>query len=240
VTADRALIEDVRARLAAEADPARAADQQRYMKSSMPYFGVTMPRATGIAKAVFRKHPLSTYEAWRDTILALFREAAHRELWYIAEQLAEWPAYREYARRRESLAIYEVLITEGAWWDIVDGAAAHLVGGLFTTEREWVTARMREWSTDSHLWKRRTSIICQLARKQDTDLALLADCIEVNLADRDFFIRKAIGWALREYSKSDPHTVIRYVEEHRDVLSPLSKREALKRVLKVGLVNAVP
>ncbi|MGE3960839.1 MAG: DNA alkylation repair protein [Dehalococcoidia bacterium] len=240
MSVDHALIEDVRSRLAAEGDAARAAEQQRYMKSSMPYLGVTLPRTTAIAKAVFAEHPLASYDDWSDTVLALFREATHRELWYVAEQLAEWRAYRIHARRLDSLKVYEAIITEGAWWDIVDGVAAHLVGGLFETDAAWTAARMREWSTDGHLWKRRTSIICQLRRKELTDLPLLYDCIGPNLADRDFFVRKAIGWALRELSKTRPDEVARYVEEHREALSPLSKREALKRLLKDGVVAAIP
>ena len=240
MTANRALIEDIHARLAAEADPERAAGQQRYMKSELPYYGVTMPRTVAIGKECFRAHPIEDYEDWRDTVLALFQEAERRELWYVAEQLAEWPAYRAYAQRLESLDLYEVLITGGAWWDIVDGVAAHLVGGLFETDAAWTAARMREWSTDEHLWKRRTSIICQLRRRADVDLALLYDCIEPNLGDRDFFIRKAIGWALREVSKTQPDEVIRYVHEHRDALSGLSKREALKGVLKAGMLDAIP
>lgn len=240
MSVDRALIEDVRARLAAQADPVRAAGQQRYMKSSMPYLGVTLPRITAIAKEVFAAHPLAGYDDWRETVLALFRDAEHRELWYVAEQLAEWRAYREYAARLDSLEVYEAIITGGAWWDIVDGVASHLVGGLFQTDAAWLSARMREWSTDDHLWKRRTSIICQLRRRADVDLGLLYDCIAPNLDDRDFFIRKAIGWALREVAKTQAHEVIRYVEEHRDTLSGLSKREALKNVLKSGLVERVP
>jgi len=240
MTANHALIEDVRARLAAEADSERATGQQQYMKSELPYYGVTMPRTVAITKELFRAHPIEGYDEWRDTVLALFHEADRRELWYVAEQLAEWPAYREYARRLESLDLYEVLITEGAWWDIVDGVSAHLVGGLSETDPAWTAARMREWSTDEHLWKRRTSIICQLRRRSDVDLELLYDCIEPNLGDRDFFIRKAIGWALREVAKTQPHEVIRYVREHRHALSALSKREALKNVLKDGLVAEVP
>jgi len=240
VTANRALIDDVRARLSAEADTDRADAQQRYMKSALPYFGVTMPRTVAITKVVFRTHPLEGYDDWRDTILAMFREATHRELWYAAVQLAEYPAYRVHARQRESLGLYEALITEAAWWDVVDTVAAHLVGGLFEADAVWVADRMREWSTDVDLWKRRTSIICQLGRRADLDLPLLYECIAPNVADRDFFIRKAIGWALREASKTQPHEVIRYVEEHRAELSGLSKREALKRALKAGLVERVP
>src|SRR5690606_29384313 len=161
-------------------------------------------------------------------------------LWYATIELAEYRGHRHYARRLESLEIYEVIITEGAWWDVVDATASHLVGGIFQVDAAWVSARMREWSVDGHLWKRRTSILCQLRRGAEVDLPLLYDCVAPNINDRDFFIRKAIGWALREVAKSQPQEVIRYVEAHREALSGLSKREALKNVLKAGLIERVP
>ena len=89
---------------------------------------------------------------------------------------------------------------------------------------------MRAWSADSNLWKRRVSIICQLSFKRDTDLELLYANIEPNLGDREFFIRKAIGWALRQYAHTDPHEVTRYVRAHEAQLSGLSRREALKNL----------
>jgi 3-methyladenine DNA glycosylase AlkD len=92
---------------------------------------------------------------------------------------------------------------------------------------------MRAWSRDENMWKRRVSIICQLGFKGDTDLDLLYDCIEPNLSDREFFIRKAIGWALRDYAWHDPHEVARYVDEHDDHLSPLSRREATKHIARL-------
>jgi 3-methyladenine DNA glycosylase AlkD len=84
------------------------------------------------------------------------------------------------------------------------------------------------WSVDEDMWKRRASIIAQVKRRGDTDFALLADCIEPNRGDREFFIRKAIGWALRAYAWTDPATVVAYCETHE--LSGLSRREALKNV----------
>jgi 3-methyladenine DNA glycosylase AlkD len=89
---------------------------------------------------------------------------------------------------------------------------------------------MRRWSKDSDLWKRRAAILCQIRFKRDTDLALLYDCIEPNLADNQFFMRKAIGWALRQYAWVDPREVKRYVKKNRARLSGLSIREALKNV----------
>lgn len=240
MTVHRGLLEAARDALAEAADPERAPGQQAYMKSALPYFGVTADGTRAVGRDVVAAHPFTTYEDWRDSILALFREATRRELWYLALHVAQARPYREYAARLESLALYEALIVEAGWWDVVDEVAAHLVGGLFSTDAAWTTAQMRAWSTDPHLWKRRTSIICQLRRKAEVDLDLLYACIEVNTADRDFFIRKAIGWALREVAKTQPDEVARYVAAHASELSPLSKREALKNLLKAGTVTAVP
>ena len=92
---------------------------------------------------------------------------------------------------------------------------------------------MRSWSRDRNLWKRRSSIICQINRKDETDLDLLFDCIEPNLSHGDFFVRKAIGWALRDLAWTDLETVEAYVESHYDRFSPLSRREALKNAEKI-------
>ena len=92
---------------------------------------------------------------------------------------------------------------------------------------------MRAWSHDTNMWKRRVSIICQLGRRERTDLDLLYDCIEPNLDDREFFARKAIGWALRDYAWHDPHEVDRYVREHSDRMSGLSRREATKNLARL-------
>ena len=97
---------------------------------------------------------------------------------------------------------------------------------------------MRRWSRDPHMWKRRSAILCQLGFKGDTDLKLLYDCIEPNLDDnhsgslvaRECFIRKAIGWALRQYAWSNPREVKRYVKANTSRLSGLSVREALKNI----------
>jgi len=121
------------------------------------------------------------------------------------------------------------MITTGAWWDYVDEVSHH-VGMLLRSQPEPMKRVMREWSRDKDLWKRRVSIICQISFKRDTDLDLLYSNIEPNLAERNFFIRKAIGWALRAYAWTDPAEVSRYVAANETRLSGLSKREALKNV----------
>ena len=237
--ADRTLIEALRAALEAAADASKAPAMQAYMKSAMPYRGVPAPEQKRVWRAALDAHRLPSFEAWRDTALALWREAAYREERYGAIALTGRRYYRDY-QLIEALPLYEELIVTGAWWDYVDDIASHRLGGLLRREPEAMRAEMRRWSRDPDLWKRRSAILCQLGFKSETDLALLYDCIEPNLEDREFFIRKAIGWALRQYAWTDPDEVVRYVEAHRERLSPLSKREALKNVLKSGGVAAIP
>ncbi len=237
--ANRALIEAVRSALEAAADPSRAPGMQAYMKSAMPYRGVPSPEQKRIWRAVFDPQRLASFEAWRDTVLALWREAAYREERYGGIALTGHRHYRDY-QVLEALPLYEELIVSGAWWDYVDDIASHRLGELLRREPEAMAAEMRRWARDPDMWKRRSAILCQLGFKAGTDLELLYDCIEPNLDDREFFIRKAIGWALRQYAWTDPDEVVRYVAEHRDRLSPLSKREALKNVLKSGRIEAIP
>jgi 3-methyladenine DNA glycosylase AlkD len=126
--------------------------------------------------------------------------------------------------------MYEEMIVTGAWWDYVDALAAHRVGALLRRFPDPMRETMLEWSRSDDLWKRRTSIICQNRFKAETDLDLLYACIEPSLESREFFLRKAIGWALRQYAWTDPAEVARYVAAHADRLSGLSQREALKNV----------
>jgi 3-methyladenine DNA glycosylase AlkD len=112
----------------------------------------------------------------------------------------------------------------------VDELAIHRVGDLLRRDPEPMGRTLLAWSRDADPWKRRTAILAQNASKAQTDGPLLYACIEPNLRDPDFFIRKAIGWALREYAKVQPDAVARYAREHADALSPLSRREALKHL----------
>ena len=130
----------------------------------------------------------------------------------------------------QALPLYEQLIVSGGWWDLVDGLATHEVGDLLRRYPVEMRGQLPAWSRGDDMWLRRSSIICQVSFKHSTDQALLYACIEPSLAARDFFLRKAIGWALREYAKADPESVRSYVTEHANQLSGLSRREALKYV----------
>lgn len=222
------LLARLRADLKAEGDPARALGAQAYMKSTMPYHGVRMPRVRAIASNLFATARLEGCDGWRREVLAIWRGAKFREERYAALVLAADRRFRE-CRNPESLPMFEEMIVSGAWWDYVD-EVAHVIGEMLRAHPREMRKAMRAWSTDANMWKRRVSIICQISFKEQTDLRLLYANIEPNLGDRDFFIRKAIGWALRSYAWTDPVEVARYVRENASRLSGLSIREALKNV----------
>jgi 3-methyladenine DNA glycosylase AlkD len=220
----------MRSALAAAADPERAPGMQAYMKSEMPYRGISAPDMRAIAKRVIADHHLASCAEWRAAVLELWRGAHFREERYAAIELLANRRHKD-CRTPEVLPLYEEMITTGAWWDYVDEIAHH-VANLLRSHPQEMKPVMRAWSTDKDLWKRRVSIICQISFKRDTDLDLLYSNIQPNLSERNFFIRKAIGWALRAYAWTDPAEVERYVTQNEARLSGLSKREALKNVNK--------
>jgi 3-methyladenine DNA glycosylase AlkD len=226
---DLALIEDARRGLRAVANPARARAMQAYMKSATPYLGVQSPGVKAVCKDVFSRHPLGSFDVWRRTVLGLWREATYREERYVAIALTGFNAYRRF-QTPAAIAMYEEIITTGAWWDYVDEVAVRRVGPMLLTHRDAVRPRILAWSRSDDLWKRRTAIICQVVAHGHTDLELLYACIEPNLREREFFIRKAIGWSLRAYAWSDPREIAAYVDRNGDRMSGLSRREALKNI----------
>ncbi|MEN8238988.1 MAG: DNA alkylation repair protein, partial [Actinomycetota bacterium] len=217
---DRSLVAAVQPRLQEVADPAKAGSMAAYMKTEMPFYGVQKAGRTAILRQIrsdFAPDDLQEYEA---AVLALW-DLPHREEKYLAIGYAR--SFETFISS-DSLELYEQLIIEGAWWDFVDEIASHLVGRALFKDRGPTEVEVRSWITSDKMWLRRTSIISQLRHKADTDTGLLDDACTANLADPEFFIRKAIGWALREYAKTNPDWVRSYVAAHRDGLSPLSHR----------------
>lgn len=222
------LIDQVRRGLRAAADPERAPKMQSYMKSDMRYYGVTAPKQREIFRRVFKDNPLGSFDDWKGATLTLWRRARFREERYAAIELTGWRDYRNH-QILEALPIYEEMITTGAWWDYVDAVAIHRIGEFVLPSNPGPMKKtLLSWSKSSDMWKRRSAIIAQVALKQNTDLELLYRCIENNLGDKEFFIRKGIGWALRAYAWIDPSEIERYVAAKGEALSPLSRKEALR------------
>jgi 3-methyladenine DNA glycosylase AlkD len=229
----------LRAALAAAGDPERAAGQQAYMKSAMPYHGVAATPQRSLFRELFAGLAFPSADAWRAAVLHLWRNAAFREERYAALWLAGDRRAATF-QEMDALPMYEEMIVTGAWWDYVDDIATHRLPVLLRRHPAEMRRAMRAWSRGDDLWKRRASILCQLPLKGETDLQLLMDCIAPSIGSREFFLRKAIGWALRQHARTDAAWVERYVRQHAAELSPLSKREALKAQLSRGEIDAVP
>jgi 3-methyladenine DNA glycosylase AlkD len=211
------------------ADSRRAAGAQAYMKSAMPYHGVTAPLLRAACRKIFAGIDLATRDVWQKEVLSLWRGAKFREERYVAVALTGHKLARPF-QTPAAMPLYEEIIVTGAWWDYVDDVASHRVGPILRDYPAPMKKTMLTWSKSPNMWKRRTSIICQLGFKQQTDLNLLYACIGPSLDSKEFFLRKAIGWALRQYAWIDPAEVKRYVRRNKARLSGLSIREALKNV----------
>jgi 3-methyladenine DNA glycosylase AlkD len=223
------LVTAARDGLAAVADPAAAEPMRAYMKSEMPFRGVPKPPRERLLKALVVAHPLADAAELVDVADTLWTGAAYREERYLALGLI---GHRRYAGWAEPAWVGSLLrrwIVTGAWWDFTDEIANRHIGPLLRAHRAELTPVLRGWITDPDRWLRRTSVICQLGSGPATDLALLTDAIEANRHDPDFFLRKGIGWALRQHARVDPDWVRAFVADHPD-LSPLSRREALKHL----------
>ncbi len=206
------------------------------MKSEMPYLGVPSTPLRQALRPLFADHVLESFEEWRETVLELWRGARYREERYAAIELAGHSAYGSF-QIVDALPMYEEMIVSGAWWDLVDSIAAHQIGGLLRHYPAEMAPLLREWARGDDIWKRRTAILAQLGFKGSTDCELLYDCIRPSLGRPEFFLRKGIGWALRQFAWTDASEVLRYVRRHEKLLSPLSQREALKNVGRKAAVR---
>jgi 3-methyladenine DNA glycosylase AlkD len=210
-------------------DPARAIATQRYMKSEMPYHGCTLPVLREVCRDVFADVDLPDAAAWHSLVLSIWREAAYREERYAAIELTGDRRASSF-QTPDAVPMYEELIVTGAWWDYVDPIASRRLGPILRRNQDELRRLMLTWARDANLWRRRSAIICQLGSKEQTDTELLEACITPSLGSKEFFLRKGIGWALREYAKTDPDWVRSYVRVHDGELSGLSKREATRHL----------
>jgi len=223
--ADR-LVAGVRTALAAAADPDRAAAMAAYMRDQFPFFGVPTPERRRLLRAAREQiGPLGP-----DDVLT-----AARELWRGDErelQYAGMDLLRAHARTlpTEALPAVAWCATTTAWWDTVDDLAQNTVGPIVRADRARLRPVLDAWAAGPDLWLARTAILHQNRYREATDDAQLYAYCLLRAGDSDFFLRKAIGWALREWSRTDPDGVERFVRDHHDDLSGLSRREAMKRI----------
>ena len=217
----------VRASLSAIADPKRASEMAAYMKTDMPFYGVAKPQRTPVYRELIARFVVREPQTYEALVSALWSEP-HRETKYLAIAVARrWSAFHSIAH----MPLYRRLIVEGAWWDFVDDVASNLVGDILRSRPLAAWPVIDRWIDDEDMWLRRTALICQLKSKGDTDEERLFAFCAARAYETEFFIRKAIGWALRQYAKTAPDAVAGFVADHREQLSGLSYREATKHIV---------
>jgi len=216
----------VRAALREAALPEEAPKMQKYMKSEIPYFGVNLWKTNKITKEIIKQVPVNTFSELEQIVHELYSPEG-REEYYVGDELATH--YKEW-HTLEALPLYRFMIETVQWWDVVDSVAAHLVGDLLRNYPDKMKPEMERWINDPNLWIRRAAILSQLTFKTNTDQEMLFRfCLE-HLEEKTFWMRKAIGWSLREYSKHNPDSVRLFVEEHRSKMSGVTLREAEKYI----------
>ena len=208
--------------MAEAADAHNAAQMAAYLRNQFPFLGIKSPQRRELLKAFLREYGPPALD---DTA------SVAKELWGQTVREHQYNALDILRRQQKKLGpefvpTLEWLIITKSWWDTVDGLASNIAGPIFAGYPETRATAVRQWRSVENIWLRRTTLLFQLKYKDKTDAPLLFSLIEENLLDKEFFIQKAIGWALREYSKTDETAVREFVANTE--LSPLAEREALK------------
>lgn len=221
-----AALASVESALEDAADPIKAPQMQAYMKTEMPFYGVQKAGRSTIQRQLVREYQPESAEDYEMLVGALWA-LPHREEKYLAIGVARH--FKTFIIP-DRLPLYRRLIVEGAWWDLVDEVATKLIRHLVVSHPEVTWPAVDPWIDDDDMWLRRTSIICQVGANEHTDPDRLFRFCSARMHEKEFFIRKAIGWALREYAKTDPRAVAEFINANIESLSGLSYREGSKHI----------
>ncbi len=204
------------------ADPVAAEPMKAYMRNQFDYLGIKMPLQRELQRQFISEHGLPALSELAGVLIELW-DLPEREYQYAGISIL---GKMENKLPPEFIDTIESLLTTKSWWDTVDTLASNTVGVHFRRYSDVKDRTLRVWRKSENIWLRRTCLLFQLKYKEETDFALLCDLIRENLGQKEFFINKAIGWALRTYSRVDAAKVRAFVAE--TPLQPLSAREALK------------
>ena len=217
-------LDKLEAKFRDSADPERAFQMKKYMKDRYPFFGIQANPRRAICSEFLKEYGLPEKEILFDVVRQLW-EKEEREFQHFGAELAN--RFKKNIEEND-LEMFRWMLVHKSWWDTVDFIAANLVGNYFRVFEKQAETVMKEWLESGNMWLQRTTLIFQLKYKKATDVNLLSLQINSLKHSKEFFIRKAIGWSLREYSKTDPAWVSDFVSKTQ--LSPLSTREAMKRI----------
>ncbi|WP_409473389.1 DNA alkylation repair protein [Streptomyces sp. HC307] len=219
------LLERLTVTYAAAADPERAGPMRAYMKDVAPFLGLTTPVRRALSRTVVAGTARPD-EADCTAVAQRCWQLPEREYHYFAVDYL-----RRHVGRCSSafLSVARQLVTTVSWWDTVDLIAAHVVGALVASD-PGLKRDMDAWIVDDDLWVARTALLHQLRYRERTDTERLFTYCLRQSGHPDFFVRKAIGWCLREYAKTDPEAVWAFLAREGGRFAPLSVREALKNI----------
>lgn len=208
-----------------KANPKRAVSMKAYMRDKFDFFGVDATNRKEIERKIITDlgKPVDT---WPAEVKFLWNQP-QRELQQVTQDISK---RLKWYRKPDSIVLFEWMATHKSWWDTVDFIAANLMGPYFLEFPEKIDSITSRWNRSDDMWLIRCSIIFQLKYKEKVDLDLVYNYITPHLASKEFFIQKAIGWILREISKTNPDWVADLVDQHE--LKTVSKREAIKYLPK--------
>ena len=207
--------------LEARADNVRALDMSKYMKNKFEFFGVGAPDRNEIWKPYFKEAKKTKKIDWN--FIEICFKHDKRECQYTA---AYYLKYMQKFLVEDDISKLKELVLTKSWWDTVD-ILDKVIGSIIYNNKN-LHPIILEWSKDDNIWLRRVAIDHQLLRKENTDEQLLEKILINNLNHKEFFVNKAIGWALRDYSKTNPQWVRNFIEVHKENMALLSIREASK------------
>ena len=207
----------------AHKNASKAKGAKAYMLNQFEFFGIATPLRRTISKDFYKSHPIKNHAELSLIIKECFAEP-EREMHYFAIELL---GCHKKLWSKQTIPLIEWIITHNSWWDSVDSTNSHVIGKFFIQFTEYIKPTTSKWNRSSNIWLQRMSILFQLIYKDKTDTELLTKYIEHCQLEEEFFIRKAIGWALRTYAYTDTKWVKGFIKTHPQ-LSNLSKREALK------------
>ncbi len=220
------MLERLRPAFREAADPERAVPMAKYMRDQFPFLGIPAPEHKRLLSAVTRSVGVRPDEADLDAFARGCYREAEREFHYAAVATLR---SRSTTLTADSIPLVHHLVVTHSWWDTVDAIASHLAGGIVARHPRTVEV-MDCWATSENMWLARTAILHQLRFGAETDAERLFRYCLARADEADFFYRKAIGWALREYARTDPEAVRRFCDRHQAELSALSLREARKKL----------
>jgi 3-methyladenine DNA glycosylase AlkD len=205
-------------------NPDNAGPMEKYMKNHFPFLGIKTPLRRKLEGQFFKTTGILQESFNKELVITLWtkaeREYQYAAVDYIGKSLKKLA--------KEDLVFFEELITSKSWWDTVDGIAPHAVGEIASRFPEVISETMDSWASADNFWLRRAAILFQLKYKKQTNEEVLYRYIRLNSGSKEFFIQKAIGWALREYSKTNPASVKAFIDCTE--LARLSVREGSKYI----------